>query len=158
MKYFTDSFKSVSRVPQVENHCSNKRSCSIFCVEIKLAKKQWKGFVSSSCYSSSSKRFSWYDTKKLLYLLRVVTTFSFSKWTKYFYAYLFCTFQEWRFLLFWRNTSNDNVDVKGEAPWFSGECRGLTLSHGPWTWVQFPGSPKKTRWIRRTTWCHKERK
>jgi hypothetical protein len=28
-----------------------------------------------------------------------------------------------------------------EAPWSSGERQGLSLSHGPWTWVQFPGSP-----------------
>ena len=33
-----------------------------------------------------------------------------------------------------------------EAPWSSGERRGLTSSHGPWTWVRIPTSPKKTRW------------
>jgi len=36
-----------------------------------------------------------------------------------------------------------DVTLLGEAPWSSGECRGLIYaSHGPRTWVQIPASLK----------------
>ena len=36
--------------------------------------------------------------------------------------------------------------IQREAPWSSGERRGLTSRHGPGTWVRILTSPKKTRW------------
>jgi hypothetical protein len=35
------------------------------------------------------------------------------------------------------------LTLKGEAPWSSGEHRGLTMSHGSWTWVRSLCSPKQ---------------